>query len=355
VSTEVKAGTIKIACCDQHGLHGQRNSCFECGGPVAQIEFVSLSDHRVEVEALDTKLEEAEGDAQLAHDEAFTARAALDVEKRLHGETDVELEKEAERAEQAEQQAASLRGEVERLRGAIETFRGYINRRANGASNAETDLLRVLSQRPEITYSPECCVLGQCERCTSPDCACECHRSQPPTALEEPRRPVSADEVRGILKPPIGWSLVHQANAERREVRVKLSCDRGSVTGQVVAITDAFYDLDIYGATYRVLWGEADRVELLPAPQQLQEQPKGDEPDEPDEHGVTEIDRSVVEDLFDEQAKSVIVDFLDSWRFCPVSQVSAPARSCLEDAAKQLLAALKDGGQPVQQGGRDRG
>jgi hypothetical protein len=40
------------------------------------------------------------------------------------------------------------------------------------------------------------------------------------------------------------------------------------------------------------------------------------------------------------EARKVIVDFLDSWRFCPVSTASAPARSCFEDAATQLLAAL---------------
>jgi len=39
--------------------------------------------------------------------------------------------------------------------------------------------------------------------------------------------------------------------------------------------------------------------------------------------------------------EEVVVDFLASWRFCPVSQASAPSRSCLEDAAKQLLDALR--------------
>lgn len=43
--------------------------------------------------------------------------------------------------------------------------------------------------------------------------------------------------------------------------------------------------------------------------------------------------------LVDDPQK-VIVDFLDSWRFCPVSEASDPSRSCLEDAASQLLAAL---------------
>lgn len=39
----------------------------------------------------------------------------------------------------------------------------------------------------------------------------------------------------------------------------------------------------------------------------------------------------------------VVVDFLSSWRFCPVSSAATPSRDCLEDAARQLLDAL-DGG-----------
>lgn len=35
-----------------------------------------------------------------------------------------------------------------------------------------------------------------------------------------------------------------------------------------------------------------------------------------------------------------VMDFLDSWRFCPVSSAEKPAAQCLEDAAKQLLDAL---------------
>jgi hypothetical protein len=42
----------------------------------------------------------------------------------------------------------------------------------------------------------------------------------------------------------------------------------------------------------------------------------------------------------DDERVSTAVDFLASWRYCPVSQASDPSRSCLEDAAKQLLAAL---------------
>lgn len=44
----------------------------------------------------------------------------------------------------------------------------------------------------------------------------------------------------------------------------------------------------------------------------------------------------------DEQAQSVVVDFLTDWRFCPVSTASNPSRSCLEDAAKQLVTVLRN-------------
>lgn len=46
--------------------------------------------------------------------------------------------------------------------------------------------------------------------------------------------------------------------------------------------------------------------------------------------------------LSDEEAQRVVVDFLTDWRFCPVSTASNPSRSCLEDAAKQLVAALRN-------------
>ena len=29
-----------IACCPEHGLHGQRDRCFECGRPVEQVPMV---------------------------------------------------------------------------------------------------------------------------------------------------------------------------------------------------------------------------------------------------------------------------------------------------------------------------
>jgi hypothetical protein len=40
---------------------------------------------------------------------------------------------------------------------------------------------------------------------------------------------------------------------------------------------------------------------------------------------------------------ATIMDFLNDWRFCPVATSPKPSRACLEDAAKQLLAALSRG------------
>lgn len=31
---------VLIARCPEHGLHGQREACFECGGPVEQVPMV---------------------------------------------------------------------------------------------------------------------------------------------------------------------------------------------------------------------------------------------------------------------------------------------------------------------------
>jgi hypothetical protein len=40
------------------------------------------------------------------------------------------------------------------------------------------------------------------------------------------------------------------------------------------------------------------------------------------------------------EARRVVVDFLDAWRYCPVSSSASAARQCLEKAADELLAAL---------------
>lgn len=34
--------TVFIARCPEHGLHGEREECFVCGGPVEQVEMVEV-------------------------------------------------------------------------------------------------------------------------------------------------------------------------------------------------------------------------------------------------------------------------------------------------------------------------
>jgi hypothetical protein len=36
--------SVQIAHCPEHGLHGARDTCFECGGPVEQITMLPVSD-----------------------------------------------------------------------------------------------------------------------------------------------------------------------------------------------------------------------------------------------------------------------------------------------------------------------
>lgn len=46
------------------------------------------------------------------------------------------------------------------------------------------------------------------------------------------------------------------------------------------------------------------------------------------------------EDTERPDARRVVIDFLDAWRFCPVASSPNPSRQCLENAATQLLNAL---------------
>jgi hypothetical protein len=46
--------------------------------------------------------------------------------------------------------------------------------------------------------------------------------------------------------------------------------------------------------------------------------------------------------------KRAAIDFLDAWRFCPVSDSPTASRECLEDAATQLLDALGEAGPVVR-------
>lgn len=38
------SGPADIAWCDEHGLHGARDHCFECGKPVEQIRMVPIDE-----------------------------------------------------------------------------------------------------------------------------------------------------------------------------------------------------------------------------------------------------------------------------------------------------------------------
>lgn len=38
------ANVVKVARCPEHGLHGQRETCFDCGGPVEQVEMVPFEE-----------------------------------------------------------------------------------------------------------------------------------------------------------------------------------------------------------------------------------------------------------------------------------------------------------------------
>jgi hypothetical protein len=43
---EADGDVITIAKCSTHGLHGCRNVCFECDGPVEQVAMIPLAEHR---------------------------------------------------------------------------------------------------------------------------------------------------------------------------------------------------------------------------------------------------------------------------------------------------------------------
>ncbi len=51
-------------------------------------------------------------------------------------------------------------------------------------------------------------------------------------------------------------------------------------------------------------------------------------------------EEQIREGLLSEGMKEALVEFLDAWRYCPVSAASSPSRQCLEDAAAQLLDTL---------------
>lgn len=44
MDTDKTTARTLIARCPEHGLHGERTECFECGGPVEQVAMVPLTD-----------------------------------------------------------------------------------------------------------------------------------------------------------------------------------------------------------------------------------------------------------------------------------------------------------------------
>jgi hypothetical protein len=182
-------------------------------------------------------------------------------------------------------------------------------------------------------------------------------RASEPTAVEMTRiaqAALDADEVRGIFKPPVGWHLIHDPHVAKTVVNVCVESDPFCHRfGHVVVIGDE--DFVLAGETFRnrVDWADVRGAWLQvnapnacphcskpPAP--CSDPPtKGADDDgsrtQPTVPGVAQSSSSG-----QEGALQIVVDFLGDWRFCPVSTSSAPARSCLEDAAAQLLAALAD-------------
>lgn len=75
------SAVVHVACCPTHGLHGERTECFECGGPVEQVEMVPAGIAKAREDGL---REEArrETDAQVR---AMKKIAALEVELGKHG------------------------------------------------------------------------------------------------------------------------------------------------------------------------------------------------------------------------------------------------------------------------------
>lgn len=71
-----KPTIVYIACCADHGLHGERTDCFACGGPVEQIPMVQVDEPLRELPK-DTIRKWVDGETYLLHDLVPELRAAL--------------------------------------------------------------------------------------------------------------------------------------------------------------------------------------------------------------------------------------------------------------------------------------
>lgn len=54
-----------IARCPQHGLHGEREVCFECGGPVEQVPMIPAEPVEAFLEVYDRAFEEGVGGEEI--------------------------------------------------------------------------------------------------------------------------------------------------------------------------------------------------------------------------------------------------------------------------------------------------
>ena len=69
---------VNIARCEEHGLHGERDECFVCGGGVEQVPMVPLNDLMARVADLqgDAK-REFDDEGSLADSGKFSALGGL--------------------------------------------------------------------------------------------------------------------------------------------------------------------------------------------------------------------------------------------------------------------------------------
>jgi hypothetical protein len=57
VGNEERSGAVLIARCPTHGLHGERDACYVCGGPVEQVVMVPVFEHQAAVAERDAEIE----------------------------------------------------------------------------------------------------------------------------------------------------------------------------------------------------------------------------------------------------------------------------------------------------------
>lgn len=58
-AAQVREAAMDFACCPEHGLHGARSECFDCGAEVFQVPMVSLGFALTAVNSLTARLAQA--------------------------------------------------------------------------------------------------------------------------------------------------------------------------------------------------------------------------------------------------------------------------------------------------------